>query len=101
DPGEVLGRVTAVEEIVPAALMIEAVVEDLETKAEVFRQADGTLPAHAVLASNTSSIPITSLASVTERPDRVIGMHFFNPVPVLKLAEIVRGHETSAEHAQA
>src|SRR5262249_9574097 len=56
---------------------------------------------HAVLASNTSSIPITSLASVTERPDRVIGMHFFNPVPVLKLVEIVRGQETSDETATA
>jgi 3-hydroxybutyryl-CoA dehydrogenase len=101
DPDEVLGRVTPVEEIVPAALMIEAVVEDLDTKAEVFRQADEALPAQAVLASNTSSIPITSLASVTERPDRVIGMHFFNPVPVLKLVEIVRGRETSDETAAA
>jgi 3-hydroxybutyryl-CoA dehydrogenase len=101
DPDEVLRRVTPVEEIVPAALMIEAVVEDLDTKAEVFRQADETLPAHAVLASNTSSIPITSLASATDRPDRVIGMHFFNPVPVLKLVEIVRGRETSDETAAA
>jgi 3-hydroxybutyryl-CoA dehydrogenase len=101
DPDEVLGRVSAVEEIVPAALMIEAVVEDLDTKAEVFRHADETLPAHAVLASNTSSIPITSLASLTDRPDRVIGMHFFNPVPVLKLVEIVRGRETSDETAEA
>ena len=101
DPDEVLRRVTPVEEIVPAALMIEAVVEDLDTKAEVFRQADETLPAQAVLASNTSSIPITSLASATDRPDRVIGMHFFNPVPVLKLVEIVRGRETSDETAAA
>src|ERR1700755_962169 len=77
DPDEVLGRVTAVDEIVPAALMIEAVVEDLAPRAGVFRRAAETLPAHAVLASNTSSIPITSLASVTERPDRVIGMHVF------------------------
>jgi 3-hydroxybutyryl-CoA dehydrogenase len=92
DPDEVLLRVTPVEEIVPAALMIEAVV---------FRAADETLPAHAVLASNTSSIPITSLASVTDRPDRVIGMHFFNPVPVLELVEIVRGRETSDETAAA
>ena len=99
DPDEILGRVTPVEEIVPAALLIEAVVEDLDTKAEVFRAADETLPAHAVLASNTSSIPITLLASVTDRPDRVIGMHFFNPVPVLKLVEIVRGRETSDETA--
>jgi 3-hydroxybutyryl-CoA dehydrogenase len=101
DPDEVLTRVTPVEEIVPAALMIEAVVEDLDTKAEVFRAADETLPPHAVLASNTSSIPITSLASATDRPDRVIGMHFFNPVPVLRLVEIVRGRETSDETAAA
>ena len=101
DPDEVLGRVTAVEEIVPAALMIEAVVEDLDTKAEVFRAADQMLPENAVLASNTSSIPITSLAAVTSRPDRVIGMHFFNPVPVLELVEIVRGRETSDGTAAA
>jgi 3-hydroxybutyryl-CoA dehydrogenase len=101
DPDEVLQRITPVEEIVPAALMIEAVVEDLDTKAEVFRAADRTLPEAAVLASNTSSIPITSLASVTDRPDRVIGMHFFNPVPVLKLVEVVRGRETSDETAAA
>jgi 3-hydroxybutyryl-CoA dehydrogenase len=101
DPDDVLRRVTAVEEIVPAALMIEAVVEDMDTKAEVFRAADQTLPASAILASNTSSIPINRLASVTGRPDRVIGMHFFNPVPVLKLVEIVRGRETSDETATA
>jgi 3-hydroxybutyryl-CoA dehydrogenase len=99
DPEEVLRRVTAVEEIVPADLMIEAVVEHLDTKAEVFRRADQTFDPGAILASNTSSIPITSLASVTDRPDRVIGMHFFNPVPVLKLVEIVRGRETSDETA--
>jgi 3-hydroxybutyryl-CoA dehydrogenase len=101
DPDEVLVRVTPVEEIVPAALMIEAVVEDLETKAEVFRAADETLPEAAVLASNTSSIPITSLAAATDRPERVIGMHFFNPVPVLKLVEVVRGRETSDGTAAA
>jgi 3-hydroxybutyryl-CoA dehydrogenase len=101
DPGDVLQRIAPVDEIVPAALMIEAVVEDLETKAEVFRMADKTLPERAVLASNTSSIPITRLASVTGRPDRVIGMHFFNPVPVLKLVEVVRGRETSDETAAA
>jgi 3-hydroxybutyryl-CoA dehydrogenase len=101
DPDEVLERVTVVEEIVPAALMIEAVVEDRDTKAEVFRTADETLPPAAVLASNTSSIPITELASVTDRPERVIGMHFFNPVPVLKLVEVVRGRETSDETAAA
>jgi 3-hydroxybutyryl-CoA dehydrogenase len=101
DPDEVLGRVTAVDELVPAELLIEAVIEDADVKQDVFRRADETLPEGAVLASNTSSIPITSLASVTERPDRVIGMHFFNPVPVLKLVEIVRGRETSDETASA
>ena len=94
DPDEVLARVTAVDAIVPADLMIEAVVEDASVKEDVFRRADETLPAEAVLASNTSSIPISSLAAATGRPERVIGMHFFNPVPVLKLVEIVRGKET-------
>jgi 3-hydroxybutyryl-CoA dehydrogenase len=101
DPDEVLGRVTAVDDLVPADLLIEAVIEDADVKQDVFRRADEILPEGAILASNTSSIPITSLASVTERPDRVIGMHFFNPVPVLKLVEIVRGRETSDETASA
>jgi 3-hydroxybutyryl-CoA dehydrogenase len=101
DPDEVLARVTAVDAIVPADLMIEAVVEDASVKEDVFRRADETLPAEAVLASNTSSIPISSLAAATGRPERVIGMHFFNPVPVLKLVEIVRGKETSDETADA
>jgi 3-hydroxybutyryl-CoA dehydrogenase len=77
------------------------VVEDAEVKEDVFRRADHTLPEGAILASNTSSIPITSLAGVTHRPDRVIGMHFFNPVPVLELVEVVRGRETSDETADA
>jgi 3-hydroxybutyryl-CoA dehydrogenase len=101
DPDEVLGRVTAVDDLVPADLLIEAVIEDADVKQDVFRRADELLPEGAILASNTSSIPITSLASVTDRPDRVIGMHFFNPVPVLKLVEIVRGRETSDETASA
>jgi 3-hydroxybutyryl-CoA dehydrogenase len=101
DPDEVLRRVTVVDEVVPAALMIEAVVEDADVKEDVFRRADLTLPPEAVLASNTSSIPIASLAAATGRPERVIGMHFFNPVPVLKLVEIVRGRETSEDTAEA
>ena len=101
DPGEVLGRVETVAELVPADLMIEAVVEDASVKEDVFRRADELFPAAAVLASNTSSIPITSLAAATGRPDRVIGMHFFNPVPVLKLVEVIRGLETSDETADA
>jgi len=101
DPDEVLGRVTEVDELVPADLLIEAVIEDADVKQDVFRRADELLPEGAILASNTSSIPITSLASVTDRAERVIGMHFFNPVPVLKLVEIVRGRETSDETASA
>jgi 3-hydroxybutyryl-CoA dehydrogenase len=97
---EVLARVSVVEELVPADLMIEAVVEDAEVKEDIFRRADGVLPAAAVLASNTSSIPIGSLAAATRRPQQVIGMHFFNPVPVLKLVEIIRGRDTSDETAQ-
>jgi 3-hydroxybutyryl-CoA dehydrogenase len=96
-PDDVLGRVTAAEAIVPAALMIEAVVEDQAVKEAIFREADSVLPAEAILASNTSSIPISSLAAVTTRPDRVIGMHFFNPVPVMALVEIVSTAQTSPE----
>jgi 3-hydroxybutyryl-CoA dehydrogenase len=100
-PDEVLARVQAADDLVPADLMIEAVVEDAAVKEDVFRRADATLPAEATLASNTSSIPISSLAAATRRPERVIGMHFFNPVPVLKLVEIVRGRETSDETVAA
>ena len=101
DPDEVLGRVQAVEDLVPADLMLEAVVEDADVKEDVFRRADSTLPEDAVFASNTSSIPIASLAAATGRPDRVIGMHFFNPVPVMALVEVVRGRDTSDETAEA
>ena len=98
---DVLRRVTIVEDLVPAALMIEAVVEDADVKEQLFHRADEELPPRAVFASNTSSIPIGTLAAATSRPDKVIGMHFFNPVPVLKLVEIVRGRDTSDETADA
>jgi 3-hydroxybutyryl-CoA dehydrogenase len=101
DPDEVLGRVEAAADLVPADLMLEAVVEDFEVKRRVFERADGLFPAGAVLASNTSSIPITSLAAATGRPEQVIGMHFFNPVPVLKLVEVIRAVQTSDETAAA
>ena len=101
DPGEVLARVTQVDDLVPADLLIEAVVEDAEVKKDIFRRADAVLPPAAILASNTSSIPIASLAAVTTRPERVIGMHFFNPVPVLKLVEVIRSVHTSDETAAA
>jgi 3-hydroxybutyryl-CoA dehydrogenase len=100
-PGVVLPRVTVVDDLVPADLLIEAVVEDASVKETIFRRADAALPAEAVLASNTSSIPITSLAAVTGRPDQVVGMHFFNPVPVLKLVEVIRALQTSDETAAA
>jgi 3-hydroxybutyryl-CoA dehydrogenase len=101
DPDEVLGRVEPADDLLPADLMIEAVVEDAAVKREIFRRADAVLPPGAVLASNTSSIPITSLAAATSRPEAVIGMHFFNPVPVLRLVEVIRGLETSDETVAA
>jgi 3-hydroxybutyryl-CoA dehydrogenase len=100
-PDGVLARITPVDELVAADLMIEAVIEDARVKEEIFRSADAALPAQAILASNTSSIPIASLAAVTERPDQVIGMHFFNPVPVMTLVEVIRAPSTSDETAAA
>ncbi len=78
-------------------LVIEAATESFDVKAAIFRQLDAAAPRAAILASNTSSISITKLAAETNRPDRVIGMHFFNPVPVMSLMEIVRGIESSDE----
>jgi 3-hydroxybutyryl-CoA dehydrogenase len=101
DPEEVLARVEPVDDLAPADLLVEAVVEDAAVKQDIFRRADSALPPEAVLASNTSSIPIASLAGVTGRPDRVIGMHFFNPVPVMALVEVVRTPATSDETVAA
>jgi 3-hydroxybutyryl-CoA dehydrogenase len=98
---EVLARIAVADDLAPADLMIEAVIEDADVKTDVFRRADEALPAEAILASNTSSIPITSLAAATQRPDRVIGMHFFNPVPVLKLVEVIRAVQSSDVTAAA
>jgi 3-hydroxybutyryl-CoA dehydrogenase len=100
---EALARITtttSLEAFAGCQLVVEAVVEDFAVKAEVFRKLDGLLQESAILASNTSSISITKLAGVTGRPDRFIGMHFFNPVPVMQLVEIVRGIATSAETFQ-
>jgi 3-hydroxybutyryl-CoA dehydrogenase len=82
-----------------ADLCIEAASENINVKLDVFSKADKLLPAHAILATNTSSISITTLASATVRPDKVIGMHFMNPVPVMKLVEIIKGYSTSDETA--
>jgi 3-hydroxybutyryl-CoA dehydrogenase len=101
DPDEVLARVEPVDDIVEAELMIEAVVEDVDVKLAIFRKADEILPATAILASNTSSIPIATLAGATGRPPQVIGMHFFNPVPVMSLVEVIRAPQTSDETTAA
>ena len=87
--------------VASADLVVEAATENQKIKNEIFRTVDASSPAHAILASNTSSISITELGSVTGRPDKVIGMHFMNPVPVMKLVEIVRGLSTSNECAAA
>jgi 3-hydroxybutyryl-CoA dehydrogenase len=86
---------TGLSEIGSCALVVEAVPEVLSIKTEVFRDLDGRCGEETILASNTSSISITKLAAVTKRPDRFIGMHFMNPVPIMKLVEVIRGLETS------
>jgi len=78
-------------------LVIEAAVENMEVKTKIFSQLDEIAPKHVILASNTSSLPITEIAAATNRPEKVIGMHFMNPVPVMKLVEIIRGIATSDE----
>ena len=101
EPSGVLARIAPVDALVRADLLVEAIVESVAAKKELFRAADELFPADAVLASNTSSIPITELAASTSRPERVIGMHFFNPVPVLALVEVIRADQTSDETAEA
>ena len=97
---ETLARIslgTEVSQFASCQLVIEAVVEREDVKAAVFRELDGVVSEGAVLASNTSSISITRLAAATGRPDRVIGMHFMNPVPMMELVEVIRGMATSRE----
>ncbi|MDE2038632.1 MAG: NAD-binding protein [Elusimicrobia bacterium] len=95
-----LGRIVTALELeaaAPAELAVEAVPEALALKKDVFSRLDELLGPGAILASNTSSLPITTIAAATKRPDRVIGMHFMNPVPVMKLVELIRGLATSDE----
>ena len=95
-----LGRITAtteLEAVADADVVVEAVFEKLEVKHEIFRALDKTAKDGAVLASNTSAIPITKIAAVTERPEAVVGTHFFSPVPMMQLCELVRGYKTSDE----
>ena len=93
---------TVVREGVQSAdLVIEAATENIELKLKIFQELDSFAPAHAILASNTSSISITKMAATTKRGSQVIGMHFMNPVPVMKLVEVIRGYQTSDETAKA
>ncbi|MGY0655248.1 3-hydroxybutyryl-CoA dehydrogenase [Bacillus subtilis] len=87
------------EEAEHADIVIEAIAENMAAKTEMFKTLDRMCPPHTILASNTSSLPITEIAAVTNRPQRVIGMHFMNPVPVMKLVEVIRGLATSEETA--
>lgn len=104
EKNEILGRITKSLDLQDAAdvdMVIEAAVENMDIKKSIFEKLDNIAPAHAILATNTSSLPITEIAAVTNRPDKVIGMHFMNPVPVMKLVEIIRGLATADEVYQA
>lgn len=100
DAADALGRITTTTDLDAAAdadVVVEAVFEQLEVKQEVFRALDGICKAGAVLATNTSAIPVTQIAAATGRPEAVVGTHFFSPVPMMKLCELVRGYATSDE----
>ncbi|HYH79341.1 MAG TPA: 3-hydroxybutyryl-CoA dehydrogenase [Longimicrobium sp.] len=101
DRDAALGRIATATELAEgvkdADLVVEAATENTDLKFRIFEQIDAAAPAHAILASNTSSISITEIAARTKRPEKVIGMHFMNPVPVMKLVEIIRGLATSDE----
>ncbi|HSN06828.1 MAG TPA: 3-hydroxyacyl-CoA dehydrogenase family protein [Candidatus Angelobacter sp.] len=104
DAEAALGRITTTTDLgalAGADLVVEAVFETLEVKAEVFRELDRLCKDDAVLASNTSAIPITTIAAVTRRPESVVGTHFFSPVPLMRLCEVVRGYKTSDATVQA
>lgn len=93
---------TKLEDAAPNAnLIVEAATENLDLKLKIFRQMDELAPENCILATNTSSISITKIASVTNRPEKVIGMHFMNPVPIMKLVEIIKGYSTSGETFEA
>jgi 3-hydroxybutyryl-CoA dehydrogenase len=97
---EILARITpslSLQDAKDVDLVIEAAVENMKIKAQIFTELDNLCPAHTILATNTSSLPITEIAAVTKRPAQVIGMHFMNPVPVMKLVEVIRGLATSDE----
>ncbi|HSM06549.1 MAG TPA: 3-hydroxybutyryl-CoA dehydrogenase [Longimicrobiales bacterium] len=92
---------TDLKEMVDRDLVVEAIVEELEAKEALFRELDGICPPSTIYASNTSSLTVTDMAAATDRPDRFVGLHFFNPVPVMRLVEVVRTLATSEETAEA
>jgi 3-hydroxybutyryl-CoA dehydrogenase len=97
---EIMGRITGtveMDKLAAAQMVIEAAVERMDIKKEIFKSLDQTCPPETILASNTSGLSITEMASATKRPGKVVGMHFFNPVPVMKLVEVVKGAATSEE----
>jgi len=98
--GEILGRITtttSLDDLKDCSLIVEAATENFEIKKQIFEKLDSIAGPDAILSSNTSSISITKIAAVTKRPENVIGMHFFNPVPLMKLVEVIRGIATSDE----
>lgn len=98
--GEILGRIktsTSLDDLATCSLVVEAATENFDIKRGIFEKLDSITPPDTILSSNTSSISITKIGAVTKRPDRVIGMHFFNPVPLMKLVEVIRGIATSDE----
>jgi 3-hydroxybutyryl-CoA dehydrogenase len=98
EKNSILSRITkstSLQDAVSADLVIEAAVENMSIKAQIFSQLDVICPEHTILATNTSSLPITEIAAFTKRPEKIIGMHFMNPVPVMKLVEVIRGLATS------
>jgi 3-hydroxybutyryl-CoA dehydrogenase len=104
DKSAALGRIrtsTGMDAVADSDLVVEAAIENRELKFRIFEEIDRHAPSHAILATNTSSISITEIAGRTSRPERVIGMHFMNPVPVMKLVEIIRGLATSEETTRA
>ncbi len=98
---EIMGRIKGTTDLNEAAqdadMVIEAIIEVMEIKKQVYQELDNICKKETIFASNTSGLSITEMASVTTRPDKVIGMHFFNPVPVMKLVELIRGYTTSDE----
>jgi len=104
DKKAILGRITGttkMEDIKDVDFVIEVVIEDMQLKKQVFKEVDALVRPDVIMATNTSSMSITEIATATSRPDKLVGMHFFNPVPIMKLVEVIRGYHTSDQTVQA